>query len=214
MKDTASERLRAFRARNRQYQELGYDREAAFRSLVREARPLEGPALDVGTGKGLLARELARLGMDVVSVDISSDERELACLLAQESDVAGRVVFAQADAARLPYPDGHFGCAAMMDVLHHLEEPGPVLSEMVRVVRPGGRLLLADFDEAGFELVARISRQEGREHLRSATTVTLAREILTRAGLRCLMKTNGHHHEMVVLQKVRSEDRHGEGDQT
>ncbi len=213
MKDTASERLRAFRARNRQYLELGYDREAAFRGLVRQAGPLEGPALDVGTGKGLLARELACLEMDVVSVDISLDERELACLLARESDVAERIVFAQADAARLPYPDGHFGCAAMMDVLHHLEEPGPVLSEMVRLVRPGGRLLVADFDEAGFEMVARLSRQEGREHLRSAATVTLAGEILTRAGLRCLMKTKGHHHEMVVLQKERPEDRHGEGDQ-
>lgn len=204
MKDTTSERLRTFRARNRQYLESGYDREAAFRAFVRLSGPLEGPALDVGTGKGLLARELALLGLDVVSVDISSDERELACLLARESGVAGRIVFAQADAARLPYPDDHFGCAAMMDVLHHLEEPGPVLSEMVRVVRPGGRLLLADFDETGFALVARLSRQDGREHPRTASTVTRAWEILVRAGLHCLMKTNGHRHEMVVLQKERA----------
>ncbi len=203
MNGTAQERLSAFRARNLQYLHLGYDRVAAYRALVRIAGELRGPALDIGTGKGLLARELARTGMDVVSIDVNQEERELACLLAEELGVANRLVFVHGDAARLPFPDGHFGCVAMMDVMHHLEEPRPVLSEMARVVREGGRLLVADFDEAGFELVARLNREEGREHARSAATVTLAREILADAGLRCLAETRDHLHEVIVMEKRR-----------
>jgi len=56
----------------------GFPPKAACRDRVLRIGRLRGLALDVGTGKGPLARELARQGVEVVSIDISDEERELA----------------------------------------------------------------------------------------------------------------------------------------
>lgn len=50
------------------------------------------------------------------------------------------------DAARLPFPDGHFGAAWTIGLLHHLDDAtaGAALGEMARVVGPGGRLHVMD----------------------------------------------------------------------
>lgn len=196
------EQLSAFRARNDQYLSLGHDRLAAASFVVASAGELRGPALDVGTGKGLLAVELARRGLDVVSIDVEEKERELAMLLAQEQGLASRITFERADAARLPYANEQFGCVAMMDVLHHLDDPGPVLREMIRVVQVGGTVLIADFDEQGFDCVSRVHRVEGREHPRTAATVSAAAEELGGVGLCCAARAHGHQHEVLVLQKL------------
>jgi hypothetical protein len=102
-------RRQAFEARTAQYRALGYDRIAAARFVAGAASPLCGPAPDVGTGKGLLAVELARLSLDVVSVDIDVSELPLATALAREASVGGRLRFLQQDAACLPFRRGHSG---------------------------------------------------------------------------------------------------------
>jgi ubiquinone/menaquinone biosynthesis C-methylase UbiE len=197
------ERLRAFRARNLEYLRLGLDRIGAARLVVETAGALTGPALDVGTGKGLLAVELARTGMQVVSVDLDGEEQELAKFLAQEAGVASRIGFVCGDAAHLAYPDRSFGCVAMMDVLHHLDEPGPVLREMARVLRQAGLVIVADFDEQGFDLVAGVHHREGRVHPRTATTIEQAMTELEKTGCRCLGRSNPALHDVVVLVKER-----------
>jgi 2-polyprenyl-3-methyl-5-hydroxy-6-metoxy-1,4-benzoquinol methylase len=198
--DLARQR-QAFEARTAQYRALGYDRVAAARFVAGAAGPLRGPALDVGTGKGLLAVELARLGLDVVSVDVDASERPLASHLAREAGVAGKVSFLHRDAARLPFRRGHFGCAAMMDVLHHIADPGPVLAEIARTVAVGGVVIVADFAPEGFRLVARVHRAEGRVHSVSGATVGQARRRLEREGLACIGERHEHLHRVAVLVK-------------
>lgn len=78
-------RLHAFHWRNLEYLRFGLDRIAAARFVVEAARSLYSPALDVGTGKGLLAIQLARAGMEVVTVDVDDEEQRLARLLAEEA---------------------------------------------------------------------------------------------------------------------------------
>ncbi len=194
-------RLEAFHARSQQYTRMGYDRFGAAQFVVRAAGWLLGPALDIGTGKGLCAMELARAGLEVVSVDPDSEEQALAALLAREAGLEDRIEFVRADAVCLAYLDGHFGCAAMMDVLHHLSEPGPVLRQIARLVRKHGVVVLADFDEQGFGLVAKVHRAEGREHPRTATTIEHAIAELEKAGFRCQGRTSGYLHEVAVLTK-------------
>lgn len=199
--EVETERLRAFHARNRQYLSFGLDRVAAARFVAGAASGLRGRVLDVGTGKGLFAVELARRGLEVVSVDVDDTDRELARLLAAEAGVGGRVSFVAGDAARLDYPAGCFDGVVMMDVLHHLAQPRPVLHEMVRVLADGGPLVVADFDEAGFAVVSAVHRQEGHEHPRSTASLSLAITELAEAGCRCLLRTNGCLHDVAVLQK-------------
>lgn len=197
---TPQQQLHAFRKRSREYLQRGHDRLSAVRFVVDAAGELRGPALDVGTGKGLLAVELARRRLEVVSIDVDDQQRGLARLLAAEAGVASRITFDTGDAARLPYGDGQFGCVAMMDVLHHLNEPGHVLREMARVIDAPGTVIIADFDEQGFELVSRVHRAEGIEHPRTTATVSQATNELLSAGLSVVSRMNGHSHDVVVLQ--------------
>ena len=200
-KSGLSERKKAFENRTKLYLNAGFDRFSAARIVAGSAGPIAGPALDVGTGKGVLAMAIASLGIDVVSVDIDEDEQVLAELLACEAGVSERIRFIRCDASSLPFPDNHFGYVAMMDVLHHLAKPAPVLKEMLRVVKPGGIIILADFSRSGFELVARIHSEEGRTHPESGATLSAARTTLETEGMSLLREVEGHHHEIIVLKK-------------
>jgi ubiquinone/menaquinone biosynthesis C-methylase UbiE len=195
------ERKAVFRARTEEYRRLGYDRFTAARFVAEVAERLEGPALDVGTGKGLLAMALARRDLDVVSVDVSAEDSELAVALAREAGLDGRIRFLLQDARSLPFPDGSFGCAAMMEVLHHLDDARPVLAEMARLVRPGGAIIVADFTEEGFALVASVHRADGQEHPRSRTTLAAAQEFLASVGWLEEGRSEGHHNAVVWFRK-------------
>lgn len=98
-------------------------------------------ALDVGTGAGALALALAPLVREVVGVDRVPELLERA-----RERAAGlpNVEFVEADAARLPFPDGAFDLTGTLRTLHHVPRPELVLAELVRVTRPGGRVLVVD----------------------------------------------------------------------
>lgn len=193
-------RKAAFLGRVEEYRSLGYDRFAAAEFAVDAAGRFSGPALDLGTGKGFLAQALARRGFPVVTVDNDADEQSLARFLAEE---AGRrsIHFVRGDGARLPLAEARFGCVAAMDILHHLEEPEPVLEEAARVLLPGGTMILADFSPEGFELVARVHRREGRDHPVSGATLESAAAFLAERGFALETRLSGQCHEVAVLKK-------------
>ncbi len=196
-----AERKAAFRAREEEFRRLGHDTFAAARFVAEAAGDLAGPALDVGTGRGLLAMALARRGLDVTSVDVDAEDSELAAALAGEAGLDGRIRSVLHDAGALPFPDGAFGSAAMMDVLHHLDDARPVLAEMARVVRPGGTIVVAEFVESGFDLVAAVHRAEGGEHPRSGSTMEGARQHLSSLGWREAGRAEAHHNVVAWFRK-------------
>jgi len=198
-------RRTAFRKRTEQYLSLGYDRFAAVDFVVKTGRGLSGPALDIGTGKGLSAMALARRGFEVVSVDPDADEQALASLLAAEAGLGDCIRFVCGDASVMPFSDNYFGCAVLVDVLHHLQDPGPVLEETARVLRPFGSLILADFSPEGFELVARVHQEEGREHPVSGATPESAGVYFSGRGFEVKSRRRGHQHDVLVLAKKTGE---------
>lgn len=119
------------------------ERAAALAERVRGFLAASGDerALDVGTGAGALALALAPLVREVVGVDRVPELLELARERAAELE---NVEFLEADAARLPFEDGSFDLAGTLRTLHHVPRPELVLAELVRVTRPGGRLLVID----------------------------------------------------------------------
>lgn len=194
--------LQHFWARTQRYREAGYDRFAAADLVASRLETTAGAALDVGTGHGLLATALAKLGIGVTTGDVSTDNYLVAAALVTAAGVAERVRFLLCDAMRLPFPDRHFDCVAMMNVLHHIEHAEPTLAELARVTRPAGRILLADFSEAGFELVSRVHREGGGEHPRSAVTLDAACAALTRLGWRLLSREVQHFQEIACLARA------------
>jgi ubiquinone/menaquinone biosynthesis C-methylase UbiE len=194
-------RKAAFLGRTERYASLGFGRFAAADFVIGTGGRLSGPALDVGTGKGLTALALARRALEVVSVDTDADELALASHLAAEAGLSDHVRFVRGDAAALSFPDAYFGCAAVVDILHHLPGPAPVLEETARVLKPSGVIILADFSTEGFKLVARVHGEEGREHPVSGTTPESAAAFLAGRGFEVSARLSGHYHEVIVLAK-------------
>ena len=202
VRDDLDKEIEAFRERTVVYRGLGYDRFLAARIVSESGGVLRGPALNVGTGKGIMASELAtRWGIKVVTVDIDDADRGIAVVLARLSGVLDRIRFVQADAAALPFAANEFCCAVTMHVLHELADPAPPVREMVRVVRPGGVVILADFDRSGLDLIARAHRAEGREHPDSGVTVKRAQAIAESLGLQVGHPPAVPFHDVAVLRK-------------
>jgi SAM-dependent methyltransferase len=100
--------------------------------------------VDVGTGTGVLALDLARLGLRVVAVDRSARMLDAARARVAAAGAPG-IELRAGDASALPLADGEADAAFAHMVLQYLPAPGEALREMARVVRPGGRVVVADF---------------------------------------------------------------------
>jgi len=99
---------------------------------------------DIGTGTGILALELSRIGLDVVAIDHSP--RMLEAARAKLDEAGGeRVELRQGEASALPLRDGEVDAAFAHMVLHYLPSPGEAVAEMARVVKPGGKVVVVDF---------------------------------------------------------------------
>lgn len=99
--------------------------------------------LDVACGPGLVACEFAKIANQVVGIDITAKMIERAKVLQREQHITN--VQWQIDAIPpLPFPDASFSIVITRYSFHHFIQPGEVLNEMIRVCRPGGRVLVAD----------------------------------------------------------------------
>jgi ubiquinone/menaquinone biosynthesis C-methylase UbiE len=99
-------------------------------------------ALDVGCGTGFLSLELARRGHRVTGVDFAPSMLSLAERKAAERGLA--VNFEPADAEQLPYAPASFDLVISRHVLWTLPHPEAAIDEWLRILRPGGRLVIVD----------------------------------------------------------------------
>jgi SAM-dependent methyltransferase len=199
--DELSRRKDSFFKRRKAFAALGHDGGRAAALVLDGAGPLDGPALDLGSGMGVMARELARRGLPVESVDVSAEDQEVAASLTEGTGLESRVRFTPADGAALPFPDGAFASAVSFNVLHHLADGASVLREIVRVVRPGGVLVLADFSREGFDFASRVHAAEGAVHPEGPVTLDWARGFLASLGLAETGVSEAHHERFATFRK-------------
>ncbi|MGZ5212459.1 MAG: class I SAM-dependent methyltransferase [Actinomycetota bacterium] len=102
--------------------------------------------LDVGVGTGLLALPLVERGLHVDGVDLSAPMLRRATA---KASACARIGLTVADATQLPFRDEAFDGAFMRHVLHLVPGWRRVLAETVRVVRPGGTLVVSITDYTG-----------------------------------------------------------------
>ncbi len=148
------------------------------RRLSRMPHPSPGSRLlDVGAAYGFALEEARRAGWKAVGLEISAAAARRAGELA-----AGRLVLA--DASAVPCAGDAFDAVTLWDVLEHLPEPHAVLTEVARILRPGGRLVLTTGDVGS--LAARFSGS--RWHL---YTIPEHLFFYTRKSLRILLEAHG-----------------------
>lgn len=122
------------------------------RALVDEIDPQPGMRiLDVATGTGMVAFALAARGAEVVGLDQS--EAMLAAARARlartPAPVRRRVTFLLGEAEALPFADGEFDALSFTYLLRYVDDRPATMRELVRVVRPGGRIGMVEFGVPG-----------------------------------------------------------------
>lgn len=114
-------------------------------------------ALEVGVGTGL-SLPLMPAGCHLTGVDFSRPMLERALPRVRRGKLACRAALVEADGARLPFADGTFDAALAPFVVSATPNPAAVLREMVRVCRPGGRLLVLNHFTSRSQFLARIEQ--------------------------------------------------------
>jgi arsenite methyltransferase len=122
----------------------GYFGEEVRKAAIAKAylRP-EMAVADIGAGTGFMADGLAPLVKRVYVVDGSP---AMLAVARQNLAAFDNIEFHEADGLTLPFPDESLDAAFANMYLHHTPDPLAAIREMIRVLRPGGRLVITDMD--------------------------------------------------------------------
>jgi SAM-dependent methyltransferase len=107
-------------------------RERLLLDLFLSASP-RSKVLDAGAGQGTMSARLEQLGFEVTSTDVSA-----AAVALLRENLSGEVL--EADLGALPFDDSTFDGAVLGEVLEHVDDDHGALTEVARVLRPGGVL--------------------------------------------------------------------------
>jgi len=117
-----------------------YDRSVLKRRKVAEIAGLLGPTeglrcLDLGSDNGVVSLVLRQRGGSWASADLTEEA------VASIRELVGSDVH-RVDASRLPFADAEFDRVVVVDMLEHVADEAAFVSELARVTRPGGRLVV------------------------------------------------------------------------
>jgi demethylmenaquinone methyltransferase/2-methoxy-6-polyprenyl-1,4-benzoquinol methylase len=128
---------------------LSFGQDPRWRSaMVRQIAAAPGDRiLDVATGTGMVAIALARrYGCSVVGLDQSPEMLAGArAKLDRDPRLAAKIELVRGEAESLPFGDDEFDHLAFTYLLRYVDDPGATLSELARVVKPGGRIASLEF---------------------------------------------------------------------
>jgi ubiquinone/menaquinone biosynthesis C-methylase UbiE len=140
-------------------------------------------ALDVATGTGNTALALAPLVLRAIGLDVASGMLDQARARAQAENIQN-VEFITGSAEDLPFPDAEFSLVVSRHAPHHFHDLDKFLREVRRVLKPGGRLVVADQISPSAQVadwVDRWERTRDPSHFRQRT-VNEWRQLSAKAG--------------------------------
>lgn len=147
--------------------EADYDLIAEYKEAVSLADlARHEQVLDVGTGTGRMSAVLSQAGYTVLSGDIDPEALERARAKLLECGASAVILF-KLDAERMPFDDATYASVVCANAVHHMANPALVISEMARVCKPDGKLVVIEFTDTGFEMLEQIhKRRDQGEHSR------------------------------------------------
>ena len=153
-----------------------------------------GELLEIGAGSGALAAELLATCPQVRITVTDYDEAMVAAARRLLAPAGERATLRRADATALPFAAGRFDAVLSVLMLHHVVAWEQALAEAVRVLRPGGRIVVADLlANAPLRLLHQAEGADFRlltlQQLRSALTLLPLQEVTVRPGVaRCTVR--------------------------
>ena len=193
----ACENQRAMNERDALFRRFGYDSAASLRFVLLKILPLPGHVLEIGTGKGRFLAAMAEHAERITTLDADAGQQRAARLHVRRAGAGCPIRFVRHDAEQLPWRDGSFDTVASVNTFHHLEHPRRVLEEMLRVLKPGGKLVVCDLSPRGFQIFDRIHRFEGGTHPRLKNGLADFARRLRRCGWKT-RRSKGCNQELLV----------------
>jgi ArsR family transcriptional regulator len=151
--------------------------EQALLSLLPAERVAD--LLDIGTGTGRIVELFGERGVNAVGIDLSREMLSVARANLARPNLRNCYV-RQGDMYRLPWPGPSFDAVTIHQVLHFADDPGRVIGEAARVLRPGGRIVIADFAPHHLD---HLRKEHAHRRLGFADAEVVA--WIAEAGLRC-----------------------------
>jgi len=142
--------------------------------------------LDLGCGPGIVTAAIAPDVKEIVAYDLTPEMLDKAKLKCQEAGLKN-VRFELGSAEHLPFPDESFDSVVTRLTIHHFLDPHPVMNEVVRVTRRGGKVVVADVvssengEEAALHNSLEILRDPTHVQMLSYSAML---ELIQSAGLR------------------------------
>jgi len=157
------------------YKKRGLDFLASRESILAKVAPLENNILEIGTGSGYTTLCLAKAGYKFISVDKDKESLKIAALnLAYPvrnkvsngtyENLLSRVNFYAMDGSSLAFADNPFRTAVAIGLFHHITDVKRLCSEIDRVLSRDGKIILADFNKNGMEIIDSVHKEEGNIH--------------------------------------------------
>jgi ubiquinone/menaquinone biosynthesis C-methylase UbiE len=142
--------------------------------------------LDVAGGTGALGKHLARRAASCVVLDLTPE------MLAAGAKAGRRdVLFVEGDATRMPFAAAQFELVVTRFAVHHLDDPARAFREMARVAVPGGRVVVIDMVDGGFEH-NRLERLRNPSHTTALSRDAL-QSLLAEAGIEATIASEREH---------------------
>jgi ubiquinone/menaquinone biosynthesis C-methylase UbiE len=161
--DSAGGHMRAYLGFGPEKSEIDRFVQYALDLLSVADRPLEGQrVLDAGCGYGLLlvvcgfegAGEMQGIDIDSRAIAFANEYKRLL-----PSNIAERLVIRSGDVTRLPFPDASFDIVTAVEAISHYLDVSQGLTEIARVLRPGGALVVSDGNNGRNRRYARMIRE-------------------------------------------------------
>lgn len=154
------------------------DRDALDRTLGLLGGAAGATVLDLACGPGIVATALAEAGFRVIGMDLTPRMLELAADRARRAGVDDRCTFRTGRMVETGLGDASVDGAVVRYALHHADDPGAVADELIRVVRPGARIvavdMVADDDPGVAAAYDDAERRRDPSHVRNLTGRELA----------------------------------------
>jgi ubiquinone/menaquinone biosynthesis C-methylase UbiE len=142
-----------------------------------------GEVLDMGCGTGVVARAIARrpeFSGRVTGIDLSAYLAEAATRLSAEEGLEERVRFQTGNTQSLGFEDGAFDAVVAHTLMSHVPDPGAVLGEAARLVRPGGAIGVFDGDFTSLSFESENAEEAAQDDARLVESVSIQPRVMRR----------------------------------
>jgi len=145
-----------------------------------------GEVLEVGAGSGWTTRRILETFPQVELTAVDMDADVITTLAPLQQQYGQRLHVEQANAEKLSFGRGEFDIVILVHTMHHVENVATVMQELLRVVRPGGMIGIADEDQryvrGPLKWLWKPANQLDRDHIRDLLAAEA--EIVAEAGQR------------------------------